>query len=148
MARERISLVSDEVKQQATLETRIRSGEINATNFKALSSEEQSQVNEILFEMACENVDPHKGSSVLEFILFGFMRVANKKMNGMALSEDEKFIEESLTQMMNRHEITNSTIDKSEWLLDYMKYAETKSEEILRNRKEHINRKRETMGEL
>lgn len=146
MARERISLVSDEVKQQQDLESRIRSGEINPQTFEQLSPEEQAKVNSLLFKIASEKVEPNQGTSALEFILFGFMRIMSKKVNGMSLTEDEKNIEESLNRIMDAHQITNPSVEKSQWLFDYMGYAEVKSAEFLRNRAEHIARKQQVTG--
>lgn len=146
MARERISLVPEEVKKEVTLESRIRSGEINAENFSHLSPEEQSQVNSILFKMASSKIDPNQGASALEFVLFGFIRIMNKKVNGLALTEDEKEIEASLGRITGMHEMTNSAVAKADWLFDYMQYAEVKSAEFLQNRKEHIERKTQVTG--
>lgn len=146
MARERFSFVSDETKEQMDLESRIRAGEITAENFSELSQEDQTEVNAILFKMASEKIEPNQGSSTLEFVLFGFMRVAMKRMHGMSLTEDEKEIEESLKRIMSLHQITDTTLFKSEWLFDYMEYAEMKAAEILRNRKEHIDRKQQVTG--
>ncbi|MDR4369791.1 hypothetical protein, partial [Bacillus cereus] len=96
MARERISFVSDDVRKEETLESKILSGEINAESFKNLSEEEQLKVNQILFNMASEKINPNIGSSTLEFVLFGFMRIMNKRENGLSISVDEKEIEENL----------------------------------------------------
>jgi hypothetical protein len=148
MARQRFSFVSDEVRQELTLEARIRSGEINAENFHELSPEEQAQVNAILFRIASDKVNPNQGASVLEFILMAHLRLMQKKLNGLALSPDEQAIEASLNRIMEMHEMTNPSIAKADWLFDYMEYAERKAEEILRNRKEHIERKRQVMGEV
>jgi hypothetical protein len=146
MARQRISLVSEEVKQQMDLESRILSGEINPENFAALSPEEQTQVNSILFQMASRKIDPNQGASALEFILFGFMRIMTKKISGLALTEDEQAIDASLNRIMSQHEITNQEMYKADWLFDYMGYAELKSAEFLQNRKEHIQRKTQVTG--
>lgn len=148
MARERISLVPEEVKREVTLESRIRSGEINAESFSSLTPEEQSQVNSILFKMASSKIDPNQGASALEFVLFGFMRIMNKKVNGLALSEDEKEIEATLGRITGMHEMTNPEVAKTEWLFDYMQYAEMKSAEFLQNRKEHIERKAQITGKV
>jgi hypothetical protein len=146
MARERISFVSDDVRKEETLESKILSGEINAESFKNLSEEEQLKVNQILFNMASEKINPNIGSSTLEFVLFGFMRIMNKKVMGLSLSVDEKEIEENLEQIAKMHQITDASLAKSDWLFDYMGYAEAKAKEILENRKEHIDRKQNIMG--
>lgn len=148
MARQHISFLSDEQKQVISLEARIQSGEITSENFSELSETEQTQVHKILFDMAAEKVNPNKGASALEFTLFAFMRVMTKKVQGMSLTEDEKQIDESLTRIMGLHQITNDAVSKSQWDLDYMRYAETKALEILSNRKEHLSRKQEVIGNL
>ncbi len=146
MARQKISLVSDDVKREVSLESRIRSGEINPDNFKDLSEEEQYQVNAILFKIASNEIEPNHGVSTLEFIMFAFMRIMMKKVNGLSLSADEKEIEQSLQNIMNMHQITNTKVRKSDWLFDYMGYAEAKSQEFLANRERHIERKKNTTG--
>lgn len=146
MARQHISFISDEKKQAISLESRIQSGEITAKNFGELSPTEQSQVHNILFEMASKKVNPNQGASALEFTLFAFMRVMTKKVQGMSLTEEEKQIDESLTRIMGLHQLTNTSVPKSDWDLDYMSYAESKALEILSNRKEHIIRKQEVIG--
>lgn len=148
MARQRISFVSDDVKKEETLESRILSGEITAENFKDLSEEDQTKVNQILFNLASEKINPNIGASTLEFILFGFMRVMNKKVNGLSLSADEKEIEANLEHIFKIHQITDTSLAKSDWLFDYMTYAEAKAGEILENRKEHIARKQSVMGSV
>lgn len=148
MPRQRISLVPEEVKQEKTIEAKIQSGEINATNFSTLTLEEQAQVNKILFNMASKKVVPNQGASALEFTLFAFMRIMTKKMNGMSLTADEKEIETGLNNIMNLHEITNTNLAKSDWLFDYMAYAEAKAVEILANREEHITRKQQVTGQV
>jgi hypothetical protein len=148
MARERISLISEEERSTITLEQQIRTGEMNPEVFSTLSQEEQTKVNGILFKMASEKVEPNQGTSALEFILFGFMRIMNKKITGLALSEDEKAIDESLNRIMNLHQITNEEVLKINWLFDYMGYAEMKSAEFLQNRKEHIERKAQITGNI
>ncbi len=148
MARQRISLVSDDIKQEVSIESRIRSGDINPDNFKDLSPEEQSQVNKILFKIASNGIEPNHGLSTLEFILFAFMRIMMKKINNLSLSADEKEIEKSLECIMNMHQITNAKVRKTDWMFDYMNYAEAKSNEFLNNRKDHIERKKKTTGIL
>jgi hypothetical protein len=146
MARERISLVSEEVKSQATLEARIQSGEINQENFNELTPAEQAQVNELLFKMASEKIEPNQGLSAIEFILIGHLRVMSKKINGLALTPDEQSIEESLNNILDMHQLGNPAVAKSDWLFDYMGYAEVKAGEFLQNRKEHIERKAHITG--
>lgn len=146
MARERISLIPDEVRSELTLEARIRSGEINPGNFNELSQEEQEKVNGLLFKMASEKIEPNQGLSAIEFILMGHLRIIAKKVDGLALSEDDIAVEESLNRIMAMHEITNPDMAKADWLFDYMQYAEVKSAAFLQNRKEHIARKAQITG--
>ncbi|MCY8466572.1 hypothetical protein [Bacillus atrophaeus] len=146
MARERIALVPEEVKKETTLELQIRSGELDTKKYADLSEEEQKKVREILFRIASEKVDPHQGNSVLEFILFGFIRLMNKKVKGLSLTQEDKKIEERLNRILDMHDITNKEKLRSEWLFDYMDYAEKKSEEILQNRQEHVFRKTRITG--
>lgn len=148
MAKERITLVSDDVKRQLDLESQIRAGLITPDSFTTLSAEDQTEVNNILFKIASEQVEPNQGTSALEFILFGFMRVMMKKIQGLSLNTQDKKVEESLNRIMARHDITNQDVDMSQWLFDYMGYAELKSNEFLKNREEHIARKQQVTGRV
>lgn len=148
MARQRISLVNEEVKQELNLEAKIKSGEINAENFATLTADDQAKVNKTLFKMASDKINPNQGASVLEFTLFAFMRIMTKKVNGMSLTADEKEMETSLNNIMNLHEMTNTEVAKADWLFDYMGYAELKAGEILQNRKDHIARKQQVTGQV
>jgi hypothetical protein len=146
MARQRFSLVPDEVKQELILESKIRNGEINPDNFHQLTPEEQKKVQEILFRIASDKVNPNIGASTLEFVVFAFMRIAYKQLKGLALTAEDQEIKESLERIMQMHQITNDNISKQDWYFDYMKYAEEKAQAILKNREEHIERKRQIMG--
>jgi hypothetical protein len=148
MARQRFSLVPDEVKQELVLESKIRNGEINPENFHQLTPEEQKKVHEILFKIASDKVNPNIGASVLEFVVFAFMRIMNKKVNGLALTAEDLEIKKSLDRIMEMHQITNDNISKQDWYFDYMAYAEEKAQAILQNREEHVNRKRQVIGEV
>lgn len=146
MARELISLVPDKERYELTLEARVLSGEITAENFNELPEEEQKYVNSILFKMASDQIEPNQGTSAIEFILFAFMRITNKKVNGIGLTAEDREIEEGLNRILQSHQITNSQTFKKDWLFDYMQYAEVKSTEFLKNRLEHIERKKQVTG--
>jgi hypothetical protein len=146
MSRERISLVPDEVKHDLTIRQQILTGEMTPEKFATLSEAEKAQINEILFKIASEKVEPNVGVSVLEFILFGFMRIMVKKMSGETLTEEDQEIEASIDRIMTGHEITNGVTPKANWLFDYMMYAEYNATKLLENRLEHINRKKTTIG--
>lgn len=146
MAREYISLVSDEVKKEATLESRIKSGELNPDNFHELSPEDQRQVNNILFKMASDKIDIHHGTSALEFVVMSALRLMTKRIDGLALSEEDQKIQKSLNAIMNMHDLANPTVPMDDWLFDYMAYAQHKTYETLQNRKDHIDRKVHTTG--
>jgi hypothetical protein len=148
MARERISLIPEEMKQQLSLEQRIINGDINPDNIQILSVEEQKQVGEVLFKIASEKVEPNQGTSALEFILFAFMRIMMKKVNGQALTSEDRQIEQELNNIINMHELSSGKVARSNWLFDYMGYAQLKANEFLRNREEHIERKKKVMGNV
>ncbi|MCD7910940.1 hypothetical protein KC480_05295 [Bacillus velezensis] len=148
MPRERVVLISDEVKKEVALESQIKSGELDFNKYSTLPEEEKKKVMEILFKIASEKVDPHQGNSALEFILFGFMRIINKQVKGLSLTQEDKNIEESLNRIFEMHDITNKNKLRSEWLFDYMGYAEKKSEEILQNRQDHVLRKTRITGNV
>ncbi|QHW35640.1 hypothetical protein GZH47_32600 (plasmid) [Paenibacillus rhizovicinus] len=147
MARERISLVDDAVKREAALRAQILDGEMTPEVFAGLPEDDKVYVNNVLFKMASEKIEPNQGTSALEFILFGFMRIMTKKMNGVSLNADDQEVESKLNAILSIHQITDGKTMNSDWLFDYMGYAYKKSEEFLQNRKEHIERKINTIGE-
>lgn len=148
MARQRISLISEEEKKEKTLKQRILEGNFTHEDFQKLSLEEQQKVNKILFDIASERVNPTIGASTLEFILFSFMRIMKKKTDNLPLNSEDLKVEEALETIMNMHQITNEHTSLDEWLFDYLAYAKKRTEEFLQNRKEHIQRKTQIMKKL
>lgn len=148
MAREKINLVPNELKEKITIKKKILEGEITPEIFNTLPEKEKEKIVDILFEIASSKVDPNQGASTLEFVVFAFMRLVNKQLAGMSLTAEDQEIKEKLDTILNMHEITNTKISKKDWLFDYMEYAASKAEEILNNRKEHIERKKKTTGRV
>lgn len=146
MARERIALVADEVKREDDIRRQIETGEMNPEVYATLSDDEKTAVSNILFEMSSEKIEPNQGTSALEFILFAFMRITNKKLAGMSLTAEDQEVEDALQTILGNHQITDDTTPKADWLFDYMSYAQAKSAEFLQNRAEHIDRKKSTIG--
>lgn len=146
MARERISLIPEAVQEERSIESKIRSGEINPEIFATLPPEEQSKINGILFKMASSGIDSNQGVSALEFITLSSIRLLFKMVNHQGLTDDDMKIKASLDRIFKQHELLNSDVSMEDWLFDYMGYAEYKSGEILNNRKEHIERKIEVTG--
>lgn len=148
MARQRINLVPDDEKEEFVLTQQILNEEINTDNFNQLPIEQQEKVKQILFKMAANKIEPNMGASVLEFIVFAFMRIAYKKIKGLSLTSEDKKIEAFLERIFNLHEITNDDIYMKDWLFNYLEYAETKAVKILENRQEHIKRKKKIVGNI
>lgn len=146
MARERISLVPEEVKTEKQLRSMIETGEITAENFYTLPQEEQRKVKDILFEIAASQINLAQGVSAIEFVLLSYIRIMNKKVNGLALSAEEKMIEEKLEKIYEAHEITNESVSIHDWLFDYLDYAYNTTLQVMKNRKEHISRKKKVTG--
>ncbi|CDQ41797.1 hypothetical protein [Virgibacillus salexigens] len=146
MTRERISLISDDDKKMQQLEDRILSGEINKNNYEQLNLTQQNEVNRILFEIAEEKINLSKGVSAVEFVLFAFIRLISKQVNGVAMTAEDKKIEAGLQKVLDLHEIYNENISMEKWLFNYMEYAETAAIKILGNREDHIQRKKGVTG--
>ncbi|WDI05101.1 hypothetical protein PUW25_26385 (plasmid) [Paenibacillus urinalis] len=144
--RERIALVAEEVKQEADLRSQIESGEMNPQVYATLSEAEQAMVTKVLFEMSSEKIQPNQGTAALEFILFSFMRIANKQLIGMSLTAEDMEVKTELDRILGMHQITDGTTAKADWLINYLEYAHDKSAKFLQNRQEHINRKKNTIG--
>jgi hypothetical protein len=148
MAREKISLIPDELKEVKHIENMIQSGEINKDNFHQLSPIHQQEVNKILFDMAESQINLSQGVSAIEFVLFAYIRIMSKQAKGLALSAEDKKVEEGLNRVLELHQITDGNTSIDDWLFNYMEYAEAASVQILGNRSEHINRKREVTGNI
>ncbi|WP_067923557.1 hypothetical protein [Alicyclobacillus shizuokensis] len=147
MAREVFSLVSDEVRQETVLRYQILNGQITPEVYATLDPDTQAKINKILFDIASEKSDPNIGASCLEFVLFTFMRLMLKRLNGEAFTDEDMGIQEGLNQILAMHEITNGT-PRSEWLFDYLLYTQAKAQDFLQNRKEHIERKKAVIGDV
>jgi len=148
MARERISLVSDEIQKEEKIRNDINSGLITKDNYNNLSLEDQEKVNEILFEIAEENINLAQGVSAIEFVLFAYIRLSRKESKGLSLTAEDKLIEKELDEILDTHEITSRNVYKKDWLFDYLAYAQHAANKILQNRKEHIERKKSTTGKV
>ena len=146
MARERFNLISDQEKEVQDLRTAIKEGVITKENFEKYDTATQEKIKNILFEISTENIDANEGASTLEFILMSFLRIAMKKMDGEPLEAEDLIIEDELRTIMRLHDITNGTA-RSQWLFDYMSYAQYKTSQFLSNRKEHIERKKNVTGQ-
>lgn len=148
MARERISLVPEEEKEVKQIKSMIESGEINTDNFHELPLELQKEVSRILFEMAESQINLAHGVSALEFVTFAFIRLMQKQVKGLPLSAEDKIIEEKLNRILDLHQITNKETYMDDWLFDYLEYAEAISKDVLKNRKDHIERKKKVIGRV
>ncbi|SFJ65880.1 hypothetical protein SAMN02799624_05422 [Paenibacillus sp. UNC496MF] len=148
MARERISLVPEEVKTEATLRSKIESGELNAESYAVLPADEQELVNKILFDIAAEKVNPAVSASILEFTLFSFMRVVMKRLDGMSLTAEDEEVLAGIKTVMGTHEITNGQTLKANWLFDYLGYASENAKAILANRADYIQKKKNIIGRV
>lgn len=142
MAVERIQLVPDEVLKKETIKEKVLKGEITKENFDDLSEDEQEKVKDILFDMASEEINLFHGVSSLEFILMGTLRVINKQMNNIALTETDEYIKDTLSRITEKHELSNTNFAKEDWLMDYMAYAEGNATKILENRMNYLSQKR------
>ena len=146
MARERIVLIPEEEQEERVIEAKIKSGEINPETFSGMSATDQSKVNGILFKIASSGIDSNQGVSALEFITLSSIRILFKLVEKRGLTEDELKMKTSLDRIFKQHELLNDEVAMADWLFDYMGYAEFKSAEILKNRKDHIERKKEVTG--
>ena len=142
MAVERIQLVPDEVLKKETIKEKVLKGEITKENFDDLSEAEQEKVKDILFDMASEEINLFHGVSSLEFIMMGALRIMNKEMNNVSLTETDLYIKETLQRIMKKHELSNTDFAKEDWLMDYMAYAEGNATKILENRMNYLSQKR------
>ncbi|MBR3118521.1 MAG: hypothetical protein IKF29_04700 [Oceanobacillus sp.] len=148
MVREHISFIPAEKKEQKQIESMIKTGEINHSNYKTLTPGQQEEVNEILFNIAESQITLSQGVSAVEFVLYAHIRLMRKKVEGIALSAQDKKIEEGLQKVLDLHEITTENIAIDDWLFDYMSYAENAAKKILKNREEHVLRKRDVTGQV
>jgi hypothetical protein len=146
MTVQRISLVPDSEKDYLIIKQKILDQQLTKKDYDQLPPAEQQVVEKALFDIASDKVEPNIGASALEFVLFMFMRIVNKKLVGKSLTADDKIIEASLNRITSMHQITDSKLSIDQWLFDYMAYAEEKAAKILQNRKEHIARKVEITG--
>ena len=138
---ERIQLVPDDVLKKETLKDKVLSGEITKENFNNLTELEQAEVKDILFDMASEGINLYTGVSSLEFIMMGALRVMNKEMNHIALTETDMYIKNTLQEIMEKHELSNTNMAKEDWLMDYMAYSKANAVKILENRSKYLAQK-------
>lgn len=141
MARERISLVSEEATQKESIQYQIKAGLMNNDVYEKLSIEDKAQVRAILFEMHSAPVEAPVALSGLEFIVFGLAKVLFKKHEGDLTTQEQEFYDR-FKEMVFKHEIT---MDASDW---YVPYAENAMLKAKQNREEYKAKKIDIIGQF
>jgi len=148
MAREKFSLITEEERKEAAIRAKIKNGQINPEVYATLPEEEKTMISNILFKMASDRAEPNVGVSTIEFVLMAFIRLTTKKLSGMSLNAEDKEIEAALNRIYSMHQITDGKTPKSEWLFDYLEYAEYNASKLLQNRQEYVKQKMRLLGEV
>lgn len=117
MARKRIQLVSDERLQKMTIQQKIDTGTLNKPDYDAATTEEQTQMRDVLFEMYAQKVNVAQALSGLEFSLFALAKIFFKKEEGIALTTTEQNFYDQFKETVSSHELT---LDPNEWYLGYL----------------------------
>lgn len=146
MARQRFQLTSNETLEKQQILHGIQSGTFSKEDFNDLSPEKQKEVNDLLFELSASGINLFHGTSALEFIVISALRIMFRYKENTPLSEDDRMLESFLEDILKRHELGNSDVASADWLFDYLSYAKFKTDQILLNREEHIERKRKVTG--
>lgn len=140
MAREIISLTTDEELQELSIRQRVQNGEIDNEVYETLTPEEQGLVRKILFETHGAPVDAPVALSAIEFTVFGLAKIFFKTQSGEDLTEKEQVFIKRFEEFANKHEIT---MDAGDW---YVPYAEENMLKAKENRAAYKQRKIDITG--
>lgn len=135
MARERISLVPEEVLQEEKIRYKIANDLLSNEEFNQLNPEDQNKVKRVLFEMYANPVVAPVAFSGLEFAIFGLGKLFFKLNSGDELTEEERVFYDRFKTFIEKHEIT---MDAGDW---YVSYAEEAMLLTQNNREEYKQKK-------
>jgi hypothetical protein len=140
MAKETISLVSDEELRKLSIQQRLQAGEITHEVYNAMTPDEQQEVVKVLFESHENPIPVPHALSGLEFAIFALAKIFFKKDSGAVLTADEQAFYDRFKQMVDQHELT---LDANSW---YIPYAESKMLAVKQNREDYKLKKIDITG--
>ena len=139
MMRERFVFINKEEQTKLELKNQIQDGTLTKEVFDQLSKSEQEVVKELLFEVSSEKVNVFHSLSVLEFMLMASMRL---QLREGEFTEDDLKIKEAMKEFIEAHELGDASKPISEWTIDYIAYIKKQTALVVKNRSDHVDRKR------
>lgn len=139
MAKEKISLITEEDSRKGKIQHQIKAGLMTNEIYETLSPTEQAQVRATLFEMHANPVEAPVALSGLEFIVFGLAKLLFKKHEGQLTVQEQEFYDR-FKEMVMKHEIT---MNASDW---YVPYAEDAMLKAKQNREDYKRKKVDITG--
>lgn len=146
MGKQRFQVSTPEQLEENKIMHLITQGEFSKEEFNALPDDMKKRVNEMLFELSSNSINLFHGTSALEFVTIAAVRLLMQYKKNKPLSETDKKLEKMLEEVLEMHQIGNQGVNPENWLFDYISYTKHKTEQILRNREEHIERKMKVTG--
>lgn len=142
MMRERFVFINKEEESKLKIKHDLEEGKLTKEKFDQLSSEDQEIAKDLLFELASEKVNVFHSLSVLEFMIIASMRLQLKEDELTGLTEDDIKIKEAMKEFVEAHELGDTSKPISEWTIDYLAYIKKQTALVIKNRGDHIERKR------
>lgn len=137
--RERFIFINKEEQTKLELKNQIQEGKLTKEVFDQLPKSEQEVVKDLLFEISSEKVNVFHSLSVLEFMLMASMRL---QLREGKFTEDDLKIKEAMKEFIEAHELGDASKPISEWTIDYIAYIKKQTALVVKNRGDHIDRKR------
>ena len=137
--RERFVFINKEEQTKLELKNQIQDGTLTKEVFDQLSKSEQEVVKELLFEVSSEKVNVFHSLAVLEFMLMASMRL---QLREGEFTEDDLKIKEAMKEFIEAHELGDASKPISEWTIDYIAYIKKQTALVVKNRSDHVDRKR------
>ena len=139
MVRERFVFINKEEQTKLELKNQIQEGTLTKEVFDQLPKSQQEVVKDLLFEISSEKVNVFHSLSVLEFMLMASMRL---QLREGEFTEDDLKIKEAMKEFIEAHELGDASKPISEWTIDYIAYIKKQTALVIKNRSDHIERKR------
>ena len=137
--RERFVFVNKEEENKLKIKHDLEEGQLTKEKFDQLSRDDQEIAKDLLFELASEKINVFHSLSVLEFMIIASMRL---QLREGEFTEDDLKIKEAMKEFVEAHELGDSSKPISEWRIDYFAYIKKQTALVVKNRSDHIDRKR------
>lgn len=140
MAKKVVSHIPESEQNKLSYQYKIQQGLMNSTVYNGLSTDEQNNVKQALFEMYNQPIGNAQALSGLEFILFALAKIFIAKDTGQTLTADQQTWYTNFQNLVSQHEMT---MDSTGW---WLPYAQNQMLAVKNNRATYKQKKTDITG--